>query len=171
MVYRILVFTQKSILSIPQEVIQDDLLKVNFHSLGEQYGLDPSQVEAAKSNLEVHMSRDGKFPYFFIRYNQEQMRPIVVHEWELVSDKGKKILGDLLQIIDDAEVIKRLPGFNYLMEIELAPSQLKDMGLLLAYEIARWAAAQGVGLVLGLDKIWYRLNRHKAFIPINGKNI
>ena len=171
MVYSIKVLTQKSILSIPQEVMREELLDVNFDSLCNQYGLDPSQVAQTKSNLEVVMSKDGNLSYFLIRYGAENQRPIIIHEWELDSDKGKKILGDRLHIIDDPEVIHRLPGFNYLLEIELASSQLKDMGLLLAYEIARWAAAQGVGLVLGLDNIWYRLNRHKAFIPINDNNI
>ena len=54
--------------------------------------------------------------------------------------------------------------------VALQDEQLTDMGLLLAYEVARWIAHQGSGIVLGLDAAWYRLNEHQAFIPLQLKN-
>ena len=53
-----------------------------------------------------------------------------------------------------------------LVSIELAEDQLQDLGLLLAYELARWAAVQGRGVIQALDGRWYRLNAHKAFLPV-----
>jgi hypothetical protein len=65
-----------------------------------------------------------------------------------------------------ASVRARLMQVQAVYMIELLETQLTDMGLLLAYEFARWAAQRGSGIVLGLDGVWYRLNAHQAFIPL-----
>jgi hypothetical protein len=50
--------------------------------------------------------------------------------------------------------------------VELARLQSSDLGILLAYELARWISFKGTGLIYALDGVWYRLNAHKAFLPV-----
>jgi hypothetical protein len=50
--------------------------------------------------------------------------------------------------------------------VSLEADQLQDLGLLLGYELARWAAVQGQGIMRALDSRWYRLNAYKAFLPL-----
>jgi hypothetical protein len=41
-----------------------------------------------------------------------------------------------------------------IVAVELGFSQLEDMGIVLAYEIARWLAQKGDGLVVDDDDCW-----------------
>jgi hypothetical protein len=63
-------------------------------------------------------------------------------------------------------VRKALSAAVQIVSVELDADQLQDLGLLLGYELARWAAVRGKGVMLGLDGRWYRLNAFKAFLPL-----
>jgi hypothetical protein len=65
-----------------------------------------------------------------------------------------------------ANIKEHLDAANFLVEIELMQHQLLNMGLLIAYEAARWAAFKGAGIIFGLDRTWYHLNQYRAFLPL-----
>ena len=78
-------------------------------------------------------------------------------------------------VIDSRELLEN-PKYNEQVAAAIA-EKFKDRkvevvasaaigGILLAYEVARWAANLRKGLIYGLDGTWYRLNRHQAFIPL-----
>ena len=165
--YRILIFNHKSIRGFDEKELRNHLLDVNFETLCDQYQLDSTQIEPVKSYLEVIASKQEALPYFLVKYGKNQQRSIIVNELDVLGGRGNNVLQDWLQHKEYKKITDHLESTRFIIEIELTPHQLIDMGLLLAYEIARWAAGRGEGVVLGLDNTWYRLNQHRAFIPIN----
>lgn len=167
MVYRILVFNRRSLGKFDGEELRSNLLEVNFESLCAQYGLDPAQIQTTKSHLEVVVSKYGNSPYFLVNYGSNNyQRPIVVYEWSMETGNSEQILEGHFHGNKKQEITDYLLSTKYILEIELEESQLRDLGLLLAYEIARWGANLGEGVILSLDNTWYRLNQHQAFIPL-----
>lgn len=162
----ILVFNPQPLGKIDPKKLKHALLKVNFVTLCRQYGLNSTLIGPVKENLEVVVSKNQDFPYFLVKYGGDNKRPLFVYERQLKSRKGKSVLQGLSGGSDSKVVNTHLSKSNFLVEIELGRSQLSDMGLLLAYEIARWAAVKGGGIVLGLDGRWYFLNQHGAFLPL-----
>jgi hypothetical protein len=146
--------------------LKEKILEANFATLCEQYGLDPGQINATRSNLEVIVSQGPAVPYFLLTYGESHSRPIVVNEWDVQTKNGNKLLKDLLTFYPNPSFNQRLSAGVHIVSIEMDSVQVQGMDLLLAYEIARWAAARGDGVVLGLDGVWYYLNTHHAFIPV-----
>jgi hypothetical protein len=81
-------------------------------------------------------------------------------------ERGSYIYNQVPKADLSADIKLHLNSTNFLIEIELMEHQLSNMGLLLAYEAARWAAFKGGGIIFGLDRTWYRLNQYNAFLPL-----
>ncbi len=166
MQHRIFVFNQDTINGCDGENIRQKLLNANHESLCEQYKLDPALIALAITNLDVIVSDSQFFPYFLVRYGEGYGQSFIVYQWNVEKVKiqmQKKIL--FFQEVNKS-ISGQLQKTRNVVEIELAPNQLQNLGLLFAYEIARWAASVAQGVILGLDNVWYRLNHHLAFIPI-----
>jgi hypothetical protein len=166
MLYRVLVFNKQPLDKFDKEELLSHLLDVSFKTLCDQYQLNPALIEPARSNMEVVVSSEHALPFFYVRYGSTREQPILVYEWDAESGRGRGILDGVFKGEITKEITDALLAVKSIIEIELASVQLKDMGLLLAYEIARWGAYEGEGVTLGLDNTWYRLNDHQAFIPI-----
>jgi hypothetical protein len=165
MAYRTLVFNQNPVAKQGlATALMEALRKVHFESLCQQYGLDTGLIEPALYNLSVEVSLGSTQPLFLLHYQNKDKPPIIVSEWECTEVCQRQILGDVVP----AESAKFFKAFmkrvKTIYTVELERSQLTNLGLLLAYEVVRWLAAQGTGLVFGLDRAWYRLNKYHAFI-------
>lgn len=167
MQYSIMVFNKDNLGQFTGESLLHAITESNYETLCNQYGLDLSLIEPAISDLEVVGAKNNDLPLFVVKYGESYNRSVVVQQWHADAGGGKKMLQDLIKGITLAPLKSHLRRTHGIIEITLAPVQLKDMGLLLAYEIARWAADRGNGIVYGLDGAWYRLNQTKAFIPIS----
>ena len=153
---------------VPRELCQA-LKSVHFSTLCEQYNLDPAHIPEVKGNLKVIAAAEEVLPYFVVSYLGAGERPILVHQSCVDTEEGGRMVQNFIAQDPPDVVIEHLSKVTCLLRIELSASQLQDMGLLLAYEVARWTAAKGEGLVLGFDGNWYRLNRNHAFIPLKSK--
>jgi len=141
----------------------------NLYTLCDQYGLDSAQIEATVAHLGLIRGKTTQFaPFLLLRYHPKGDRPLLVHAFQVDSSQGSLILHRAVNNTYHPALKKALGKTNQVLFIELSQIQLRDMGLLLAYEVARWAAEQGKGFVRGLDGKWYRLNGHQAFIPFEG---
>lgn len=167
MSYWILVFNQRVIGEIDPDRLLDAVAGSNFRTLCKQYGLDPALIDPALENLSIINSPGGSALKFMLRYRPEGQPPIGVYGWGINSEAGRDILSQALTIASSEAVCEALRAAEQVLGIELFPIQLQDMGLLLGYELARFAADQGRGIIQGLDGIWYRLNRHCAFLPFD----
>lgn len=143
------------------------LKKTHFLTLCQQYGLDPSEIEDVRGNLEVIGSPNfEKASFFLIKYGLQPHQKLVIEGWNADEPADKIFLETVTAATDKVVVEDRLVKAKWVMHIALSASQLSDMGRLLAYEVARWAGFHGKGVVRGLDGAWYSLNQHQAFIPL-----
>lgn len=168
MVYRIFVFNSRLMGPVTDESVLKAITGSNFDTLCAQYGLDSALIEALWTHLALTRGKMTPFsPYLLLRYGPKGLRPLLVYAYQADCPSGRLILQRALASVGHEALKKALSQARLILSIELSQEQLKDMGLLLAYEVARWAAEQGQGLVRALDGKWYRLNRHQAFIPFD----
>lgn len=163
----IYVFNSHPIEPFDAAEIRSAVTESNYHTLCAQYGLDPALIAPALRHLELQVSSDAAVPFFALRYQPVPRPPIVVTRWReadqiasLVQALGLRVTG----FLPESKAPRREA-----VTVELASEQCHDLGLLFAYELARWAAVKGGGIVCGLDGAWYRLNAYKAFLPLEDK--
>lgn len=166
MAYWIWIFNQQSLGDIDRELLVEAISKANFWTLCEQYGIDPVMIEPAREHFKVITAEVGVAPFFLVSYRPVGERSITVNRWDANGEIGGQILSQAIHAVTNEEIKVRLLGTQQIFGIELQLTQIEDMGLLLAYELARWISVHGQGAVLGLDGAWYRMNRHQAFIPV-----
>ncbi len=166
MSYWIYIFNQHPITDINAANIKAAITASNFETLCEQYHLDKGLIEPTLSNLDLVQAPNTQPLLFLLRYDLKGAPTIPVYQWDVDSRVGADRLNSALTRVDGM-VRQKLVDTTHIIAVELHRSQLQDLGLLLGYELARWAGEQGEGLVYGLDGGWYRLNRHQAFIPLS----
>lgn len=166
--YLIRVFNLRALSEMDLQALTKVLLEVNYSSLCSEYGLDPASIAPTLSHLEVVSAPEGVAPYFLVKYQPGGRAPLVVYRWEPTGDNGAPWLRQAMKRGNASVIEAQLAHTREILAVSLRASQLEDMGLLLAYEITRWAAEKGRGLIFGLDGAWYRLNSHWAFLPIEG---
>ncbi len=163
-IYSILVFNRKRIPELASEAILAAVTESNYQTLCRQYGLDPALIEPAREHLHLAGPSVREPRRFALLYGPAGHRPVMV----TLFNFDQPARGDLAAVLAEAPetlgtfLQEALEG----VRIDLSREQLADLGLLLAYELARWAAVSGEGVVRGLDGRWYRLNRHRAFLPV-----
>lgn len=165
MPYWILVFSQKALGNRDANGLVNAIKGANFSTLCNQYGLDPALIPSTLARLEVQIGAGPYTPFFVLSYPAKDRRPIVIYIWEAEEKEGARLLQKALYTSSDTVKV-RLRGTHTILAIELSRSQLNDLGLLLAYEVARWVLEGGGGIIQGLDGVWYYLNQHAAFIPV-----
>jgi hypothetical protein len=164
--YWIQVFNQLPLALFPGGDLLTALLEADFDSLCGQYDLDPQAIASTRAHLKLIAAPEGVAPFFLVEYWPDQGPPLVIYRWDANDFAGARWLEEGLEHSPHPKVRSHLAQTQEILSISLDPSHLADMGLILAYEVARWAAAQGKGLVYGLDGTWYRLNQHQAFLPL-----
>jgi hypothetical protein len=167
MTYWIMIFNQNPLGQFSGESLLAAIRTSNYHTLCTQYGLDPGLIQPALAQLSLEMAGGSAVPYFLVRYQTQHQPPLVVTRWDTTTSAGRQRLVPFAESPISADMCERLMCTRELVTIELVEAQLVDLGLLLAYETARWAAGLGEGIVYGLDGTWYRLNVHHAFIPLD----
>lgn len=167
MSYWIRIFNQKPIMKIDAEGIKAALTASNFNTLCEQYRIDPGLIAPALTNLEIIQAQKTQPLLFLLSYHQESEPPIRVYQWDVSNQAGAERLKAALDGVDDGHIRSKLSNVTHVIGVELLESQLRNIGLLLGYELARWAGQLGEGLIYSLNGKWYRLNRHQAFIPLS----
>ena len=161
----IIVFNQKTMDFIDEKALLETVSRSNFRSLCEQYGLDTALIAPALIHLKLLKTSIQIAPFFLLKYQLEEHRPIVIYQWDCQTKEGSRILSHARQHCESDRVRQCLDATNAITLISLSESQLEDIGLLLAYEAARWFAEQGRGILCDVHGDWYYLNEHAAFLP------
>lgn len=165
--YTVYIFLPGPMAAADAKSLENALRSAHFETLCQQYGLDPSTVTDVLEHLTLTGSpTDPIVPFFFVQYGQKMHQTLTVERWDVAEPSGKALLAAVKASVDGHAIAKRLAETSRIFRIPLNDLQLSDLGLLFAYEIARWTAFHGKGLVRGLDGKWYALNEHQAFIPL-----
>ena len=164
--YWILVFNLEPIGDLLDRDLITALRAANFNSLCKQYGLDQGLIAPALQQLRLLSGPLRVAPFSMLTYQVGDRAPLIIYQWDTDEKAGMKRLGNTLSNLDQTRLRDRLEDTREILGITLQAEQLWDLGLVLGYEVARWAAFMGQGLIYGLDGTWYRLNRHQAFITM-----
>ena len=135
----------------------------DFWTLAEDYGIDESLVDSALANFRLENDGSG----FNLHYGQHGDRPLTVHYWtnpNRVAEEGQEVVEQLGADDDRSAKIKtHLQDAKAVVGIEMGFSQLEDMGIVLAYEIARWFGRNRGGMIKDDDDNWSVIDDHGGF--------
>lgn len=165
--YWMMVYCPTKIKKINGDKLLDALKGANHHTLCSQYGLDHGLIAPALKNLDLFIPSDFEIvPYFVLKYRSGEAQPLIFESRIVEARTGKNFFKDGGQNEVFVSVLDELKRTRTVFLVSLTPAQLIDMGILLAYETARWILEHEGGVLRGLDGRWYRLNRHSAFLEI-----
>lgn len=167
MSYWMMVCSPRRIEKIDGNELLNLLRQVNHQSLCQQYGLDPALIPSALRHLNLSAPTDfNVVKYFLLKYRPDPHPPLVFECSFIDGGRAKDTFLNFRNSWIAPEVREEVEKTCSVISIVLTPSQLKDMGILFAYEAARWILGQAGGVLRGLDGSWYRLNRFSAFLKI-----
>jgi hypothetical protein len=153
----ITIYCRKSVAALSAEQVRAGMVDqdpsasagADYLTLAESYDVDEAEVKPALANLRV----SGEGLDLEVQY-REAGRPIVVHHWATVG-RVKEELEEALEVRAPPESVReRLAQTTEIVALELGFSMLEDMGVVLAYELARYIAQKGDGLIVDDDNVW-----------------
>ena len=128
---------------------------IDYPSLAEDHELDEDQAALALAHLRVTHAGAHALD-LEIRYRPEpDARPIVVHPWT----EPARVVEELDEAREGRdpppEALARLADVRAVIGIELGFAQLRDMGLVIACELARYLAQKGDGVIVDDEGEWF----------------
>jgi len=139
----------------------DALAGVDYFTLAEDYDVPETVVAPALEHLRV----TGDFE---IHYESDpDARPVVVHVW---TQPGR-----VREEVEEAREVRSAPtsaapfldGCRAVVGIELGVSMAQTMGVVLAYEVARYIAQKYDGVIVDDEDRW-EVVREGALVPLQG---
>lgn len=129
---------------------------VDYLTLAEDYPVGRRSryedlVAKAVDEVTVARSRSLGNVSYEIRYAPWPAQPILIYRWDLRSE-GKAILQSLIQ--KGAPPDRSSAKFRELVGIQLRCHQLEDMGIVFAYEVARYLGQRGDAVILNDQGEW-----------------
>jgi hypothetical protein len=140
------------------------LAGVDYQTLAEDYRVDASLVAESLAELVVNPLREKAG--YEVTYDRER-RPFFIRWWRDPS----RVAEELEEIVERADrhpskAIESVRASREVVGIELGASQLEDMGIVIAYEVARYIAQKCNGVILTNDGRWLCVE-HGAFESLN----
>jgi hypothetical protein len=161
MAWWLTVYCRSSVASLDAQQLADGLRDrdpeapagVDYAALAEEYEIDEDDMNDALARLSV-VAVSQKPLDVEIHYGPDA-RPIVVHLW----NEPARVAEELEETHDGREppdgALPYLSACREVVGIELGYSQLDDMGLVLACELARYLAQKGDGIFVDDNNEWY----------------
>jgi hypothetical protein len=153
----------------PAELSPADVLAAlhatDLHTLAEAFDLDEPVVDAAVAALRMNAGAglDGAC----LHYRAPELRPIQFHRW----CEPDRVAEELSEVRDggelDPEVDAGLAGVVEVVALELGWPMLEDMGVVIAWEVARVLAHATGGLVKDHDDYWWRVDEGGGFVAFD----
>jgi hypothetical protein len=132
---------------------------VDYHTLAEDYDVREALVAPALRHLRV--TEDLEVHYA----PNESARPVVVHVWA-APERVREEVEEAHEVRDaPAEASPYLEDCRAVVAIELGSSMAETMGVVLAYEVARYVAQKYDGIVVDDDDSWQRIHEGE-FTPV-----
>jgi len=139
--------------------IMEGVRVADFHTLAEQYDVAESLVKPARARLRIETVDGDGSPALRLCYRPEGERQLAIHFWTSPSRVQEEIEEALERIQSKKTagartIRKHLGGVKAVVGIEIGFSQLEDMGIVFAYEVARWFGEHKSGLIYGEQDAW-----------------
>jgi hypothetical protein len=123
---------------------------IDYLTLAEDYDVDEDVVESALECLRVE-SASKTFDTYEVHYTKPAKRPVFVRRW---TDASEHVDEELERKKRPPKLVTRMRATVEAIGIELGASQLTDFGIVVAYEIARFLAQKGDGVIVDLQHEW-----------------
>jgi hypothetical protein len=160
------VYCSRSVSHITAEDITTALEAVDIYTVAEGFGIEEEAVvEQALSRLRVEPVADDTEIRFRIRYRPSQFRPLFVHLWtdvERVRQELGEVEAEYLSARSGRGVNQVRTALSAVIEVvavELGLGQLKDMGLVIAGQVAEYFAGVGAGPIRDTGDEWWAVRR------------
>ncbi|MGL6073869.1 MAG: hypothetical protein ACRC8S_06890 [Fimbriiglobus sp.] len=140
--------------------------KVDFDILAETFGIeDKAVVERAVEALRVETVAGQLGEWFEVRYRPAKYRPLVVYLWsdparvqtELAETEENYLAGRRDRGVNQVRTV--LKGVTAVAAVELGGSQLEDMGLVIAGQVAEYLAGVADGVIRDTGDEWWAVHR------------
>ncbi|MBM4782968.1 MAG: hypothetical protein GQE15_35260 [Archangiaceae bacterium] len=125
------------------------LAGVDYFTLAEDYDVADELVSPAMKALKVSKELQVSFG---------DSRPIVVHVWSS-PERVAEELSEVQEVRTPPKSLRSaLKDTKEIVGIELGFSHLENMGVVIAYELARYLAQKGDGVIVDDDDRWQRID-------------
>jgi hypothetical protein len=160
------VYCKRSVSHVTAAEVRAALADVpDFYTLAEGFGIeDEAVVDAAMDMLRVEDLGIEEIR-LQISYRPPELRPIVMSSWtetemlaELCSEQRECI--DTSYAEGAAVVDAHLNSVVEVVSFELGWSQLEDMGVVIAGQVAEYIARIGDGLIVDQNDDWWTIGEH-----------
>lgn len=136
--------------------------RVDWYTLAEGFGIeDEAVVERAVVALRVEAAAGARGEWFTVRYRPAKSRPLVVYLWSEPARVRQELAEAAENYLDDRrgrgvnQVRAALTSVAEVAAIELGGSQLGDMGLVIAGQVAEHLAGAGGGVIRDTGDEWW----------------
>jgi len=120
---------------------------VDYLTLAEWYDVDLDRVGSACRALSVGQTEFG----FRVSFGTE--RPVDVHTWSS-TDFVREHLSEVLPYATSTGLRRRLAKTTTIYGVEFGFTALQNMGVVFAYEVARYLGNRGAGLIRTDEERW-----------------
>lgn len=131
------------------------LTAADLHTIAEGFGIDDeSVVDDALARLEIEPSAGPDGVRLKLSYGGEEKRPVLVHVWD-DADRVRTEQEEAQEGVGEDRVTAAVRQAVSVVGIELGWSQLEDMGIVLAGQVAEAFASAGRGLIRDHNDDWW----------------
>lgn len=159
------IYCTRSVYHVTASDFVSALSAVDFYTVAEGFDIDDEEVIGkALSQLDVKptLDRDIRFE---VCYRLSKLRPLRVHMWTL-RDRVQQELAEAREEYltgrtgpGVSQVCSKLSEVIEIAAVELGISQLEDMGLVIASQIAEYLARVGAGIIRDPGNEWWAIQR------------
>lgn len=143
------VYCKQRLSGVTAEQVQRALSDADLWTLAEDYDVSDDLVDAALPLLRVERVAPD---HLRVHYRPADQRQVEVWRWTDPARVAEEL--EELDLGDRPRLEQALAATVEVVGIELGWGQTTDLGVVLAYEVARLFAAVGDGLVKGDDDAW-----------------
>ena len=142
------------------------LAGVDYRTLAEDYGIDESLVENCARNVSVKELTDVEHGWYRVDFSTLGTDPLIIYRWS----EPERVVEEITEVLDrleitDSVLAKTLKKTCEVIGVEMTLSQLADMGVVVAYEAARFLAQRGDGIIINdADELLFV--RGGEFLPV-----
>jgi hypothetical protein len=145
------VYCTRSVARITASDLVAALGAADLHMSAEAFGIDDeSVVDDALAQLRIESIAGLADVRFRLTYAADN-RPVLIH----LCDDPVEELEEALEEVQDERVRACVQQAVEVVMVELRPSQLEDMGIILAEQVAETFASAGRGLVRDENDDWW----------------
>jgi len=148
---------------------------VDFHTVAEGFGIEDEEVvDQALGQLQIEPVSETGGVKFRLRYRSAEFRPVLIHLWddaEILQEEREEALEQLEEVKGKAvkRVRSHLDRVVEVAALELGWSQVEDMGIVLASQVAEYLAMIGDGLIRDQNDDWWAVEDHVPVLLIGSE--